>query len=55
MAGGQVAIESGWWNNLGGKVANYNSTKLDSSGGDTGLLAPGQENIQIFGEANLRY
>jgi len=53
--GGQLAYTSGWWNNIGVRVAYYNSTEIDSDGGDTGLLAPGQKNISIIGEANLRY
>jgi hypothetical protein len=53
--GGQLGYTSGWWNNIGARVAYYNSTELDSDGGDTGLLAPGQENISVIGEANLRY
>lgn len=53
--GGQLGYTSGWWNNIGARIAYYNSTELDSDGGDTGLLAPGQENISVIGEANLRY
>jgi hypothetical protein len=53
--GGQLGYTSGWWNNIGARVAYYNSTELKSDGGDTGLLAPGQENISVIGEANLRY
>ena len=53
--GGQLGYESGWWKNIGVRAAYYNSTELSSSGGDTGLLAPGQKNISVLGEANLRY
>ena len=55
VLGGVVGYRSGWWNNLSIGAAYYNSTKLDASGPDTGLLAPGQENISVLGEANLDY
>jgi len=56
-AGGQFAYESGWWNDFSIRAAYYNSTELDapSDSGDTGLLALGQENISVLGEASLRY
>jgi len=53
--GGRFAYESGWWKHIGVRAAYYNSTELDSDGGDTGLLASGQDNISVIGEANLRY
>jgi hypothetical protein len=53
--GGQLAYESGWWNNIGVRAAYYNSTELDSDGLPTGLLTLRQENIRVIGEANLRY
>ncbi|MFB3051684.1 MAG: hypothetical protein ACE1Z0_06825, partial [Acidimicrobiia bacterium] len=53
--GGVLAYESGWWNNLSIRAAYYNSTELDSSGPETGLLASGHDNISVLGEANLRY
>lgn len=55
VIGGVLAYESGWWNNLSIRAAYYNSTELDSSGPDTGLLASGHDNISVLGEANLRY
>ena len=53
--GGQLAFESGWWKNFGVRTAFYNSTKIDADGPDSGLIAPGQENINILAEAKLRY
>ena len=53
--GGQLAYESGRWHNFGVRAAFYNSTELSASGGDTGVLLPGQENINVFGEANVSY
>ena len=53
--GGQLRFESGWWKNFGIRAAYYNSTKLDASGPDTGLLAPGAEDISVLGEATVRY
>ncbi|MFB3103617.1 MAG: OprD family outer membrane porin, partial [Pseudomonadales bacterium] len=55
VIGGQLSFESGWWNNLRFKVSHYNSTELDADGPNTGLLASGQDTINILGEANLRY
>jgi len=55
VIGGKIVYESGWWNNLSIRAAYYNSTELSSSGGNTGLLADGHENISAVGEANLRY
>jgi hypothetical protein len=55
VIGGKLSFESGLWNNFGVKVSHYNSTKIDADGPDTGLLAPGQENINVLGEANLHY
>ncbi len=55
VTGGEFSFESGWWNDLRLKASYYNSTKIDASGPDTGLLAPGQENISVLGEANLTY
>jgi hypothetical protein len=49
VVGGRVA------NNFAVGLAYYNATELDADGPDTGLLAPGQENINVWGEANLRY
>jgi hypothetical protein len=54
VVGGQVGVESGWWNNVGVKLSYYNSSEIDADGPDTGLLAPGQKNISVLGEANLR-
>jgi hypothetical protein len=54
-AGGQFTYDSGRWNDFGIRAAYYNSTELDSAGGDTGLLARGPENISVIGEANLNY
>lgn len=51
---GVLRFTSGWWNNIGMRVAYYNSTEVDANGPDTGLLAPGQKNISKLGEANLR-
>jgi outer membrane porin, OprD family len=53
--GGRLTYETGRWHNFSILAAYYNSTKLSASGGDTGVLAPGQKNISIIGEANLRY
>ena len=53
--GGKLAFESGSWRNFKLKTVYYNSSKLTASGGDTGLLAPGQEQISIIAEANLSY
>jgi len=53
--GGQLAFESGWWNNFAVRTAFYNSTEIDADGPDTGLLAPGAENINVLGEATLRF
>jgi hypothetical protein len=53
--GGQFSYESGRWNNLGARVALYNSIELQADGGETGLLARGHENIGVIGEANLSY
>ena len=55
--GGRLSYESGQWKNLSLRTALYASAELDapSTSGDTGLLAPGQENIQAIGEANLHY
>ncbi|MCZ6659130.1 MAG: OprD family outer membrane porin [Gammaproteobacteria bacterium] len=55
VVGGQLTFESGWWNNLGISASYYNSTEIDADGPNTALLAPGQENINVLGEANLRY
>lgn len=54
-AGGRVVYESGRWNNFKIRAAYYFTNELDSDGGDTGLLAPGQKNISRLGEANLSY
>jgi hypothetical protein len=56
-AGGRLAYQSGWWNNLGISTAYYNSSKVDApdGSGPTGLLERGQNNISTIGEANLRY
>jgi len=51
----QPAFESGWWNNFAVRTAFYNSTEIDADGPDTGLLAPGGENINVLGEATLRF
>ena len=55
--GGRLEYESGWWRNLRLKAGWYGSWQIDTKkdGGDTGLLAPGQEDIQVWGEANLQY
>jgi hypothetical protein len=53
--GGRLTYESGRWHNFSLLGAYYNSTELSASGGDTGVLAPGQKNISIMGEANLSY
>ena len=55
VTGGIVSFESGWWNNFGLKAAYYNSTELSSDGPSTGLLEADQDNINVLGEANLRY
>ena len=52
---GQIVYESGRWNNFGIRTVYYNSTEINSSRGDTGLLRPGQHNISVIGEANLSY
>jgi hypothetical protein len=56
-AGGRLEYESGWWRNLRISAGWYSSWEIDSKegGGDTGLLAPGKEDIQVLGEANLQY
>jgi hypothetical protein len=55
--GGRLEYESGWWNNLRVRAGWYGSWKIDTrdDDGDTGLLAPGQEDIQVWGEARLTY
>jgi hypothetical protein len=55
VIGGKLSFESGWWNDLGVKAAFYNSTELDADGPDTGLLESGHDNINVLGEANVRY
>lgn len=55
VLGGVLGLQSGWWKNFGVRLAYYNSTKISASGPDTGLLAPGQKNINVLGEANLRF
>ena len=53
--GGKLAYESGRFQGFGLRAAFYSSTELSASGGDTGLLAPGQKDINVLGEANLSY
>ncbi len=53
--GGQLWYESGWWNNVSVKAAWYNSTELDSKGSPSGLLTPLGDDINVLGEANIRY
>ena len=53
--GGRLAYESGRFHGFGLRAALYSSTELSASGGDTGLLAPGQKDINVLGEANLSY
>lgn len=55
VTGGELSFESGWWHDFGIKAAYYNSTEIDADGPDTGLLARGHENINVLGEAHLRY
>lgn len=55
VTGGTISFESGWWKNFAIKAGYYNSTELAASGGNTGLLEPGRNNISVLGEANLRY
>ena len=53
--GGRLTYESGLWNNFSLRTAYYNSTELSASGGDSGVIAAGQKDISIIGEANLSY
>ena len=56
-AGGRLEYQSGEWNNFSLNAGWYGSWQIDTKndGGDTGLLAPGQKNIQVWGEANVQY
>ena len=53
--GGQVRFESGWWKNFGIRAAYYNSRKISASGPDTGLLDEDAQDINVLGEAAVRY
>ncbi len=53
--GGQLRLESGDWNGLSMGVAWYNSTEIDSTGTPTGLLTKKNDNINVLGEASVRY
>ncbi len=53
--GGQFRYESGEWNNLSTKLAWYNSSKISANGTATGLLTSENSNINILGEASLKY
>ncbi len=53
--GGQLWYQSGWWKNFSTRVAWYNATEIDSQGSPSGLLTPEGNNINVLGEANIRY
>ena len=55
--GFRIEYESGLWNNIGLEAAYYGSYEIDAppGSGDTGLLAPGQEDIEKLAVANIRY
>lgn len=55
VIGGRSSFESGWWHNFGVGLAYYNSTELNADDPGTGLLGPDQHDINVWGEANLRY
>jgi outer membrane porin, OprD family len=53
--GGQLHYSSGDWNGFSVEASWYNSTELDANGAPTGLLSSSNDNINVLGEANLRY
>ncbi len=53
--GGQMRFTSGNWRNLSLTAAWYNSIDVDSNRGPSGLTTRPGKNINVLGEANLRY
>jgi hypothetical protein len=55
VIGGQLRYSSGEWHGWSAEAAWHNSTELDANGAPTGLLTLENDDINVLGEANVRY
>jgi len=53
--GGQFRYQSGGLGGFSLGAAWYNSTELDANGAPVGLIKPDGDNINVWGEANIKY